>query len=93
LAGRVIKAHPDYVDKDGSIHMRFGWWRGVSGRSSIQGRRLDASAPLLGAEVFGRLWRPWLPGEWGHLFHRGMLGDHRTGSAARLALVNVVLKG
>jgi hypothetical protein len=31
--------------------MKFGWWRGVSGRLSIQGRRLDASAPLLGAEV------------------------------------------
>jgi hypothetical protein len=25
--------------------------RGISGRLSIQGRRLDASAPLLGAEV------------------------------------------
>jgi hypothetical protein len=29
--GRVIKADSDYVDKDGSIHMKFGWWRGVSG--------------------------------------------------------------
>jgi hypothetical protein len=46
----VIKDNPDYVDKDGAIHaihMKFGW-RGVSGRLSIQGRRLDASAPLLG---------------------------------------------
>jgi hypothetical protein len=46
--GGVINADPDYVDKDGAIHMRFGWWRGVSGRLSIQSRRLDASAPLLG---------------------------------------------
>jgi hypothetical protein len=49
--GGVIKAEPDYVDKDGSIHMKFGWWRGVSGRLSIQGRRLDAPAPPLRAEV------------------------------------------
>jgi hypothetical protein len=49
--GGVIKADPDYVDKDGSIHMKFGWWRGVSGQLSIKGRRLDASAPPLRAEV------------------------------------------
>lgn len=49
--GGVIKAGPDYVDKDGSIHMKFGWWRGVSGRLSIQGRRLDGPAPPLRAEV------------------------------------------
>src|SRR4029453_16743640 len=41
----VIKADPDYVDKDGSIHLELGWWRGVSGRLSIQGRRLDAPTP------------------------------------------------
>jgi hypothetical protein len=49
--GGVIKNDPDYVDKDGSIHMKFGWWRGVSGRLSIQGRRLDAPGPPLRAEV------------------------------------------
>ena len=49
--GGVIKADPDYVDKDGSIHMKFGWWRGVSGQLSIQGRRLDGPAPPLRAEV------------------------------------------
>jgi hypothetical protein len=49
--GGVIRAEPDYVDKDGSIHMKFGWWRGVSGRLSIQGRRLDGQAPPLRAEV------------------------------------------
>ena len=47
----VIKAEPDYVDKNGWIHMKFGWWRRVSGRLSIQGRRLDAPAPPLRAEV------------------------------------------
>ena len=49
--GGVIKSDPEYVDKDGSIRMKVGWWRGVSGRLSIQGRRLDASAPPLRAEV------------------------------------------
>jgi hypothetical protein len=48
--GGVIKADPDYVDNDGRIHMKFGWWRGVSGRLSIQGRRLDAPAPPQRAE-------------------------------------------
>src|SRR4029453_2498684 len=41
----LFKADPDYVDKDGSIHLELGWWRGVSGRLSIQGRRLDAPTP------------------------------------------------
>jgi hypothetical protein len=49
--GGVIKAEPDDLDTDGSIQMKFGWWRGVSGGLSIQGRRLDGSAPPLGAEV------------------------------------------
>jgi hypothetical protein len=31
--------------------MKFGWWRGVSGQLSIQGRRLDGPAPPLRAEV------------------------------------------
>jgi hypothetical protein len=48
VAAGVIKADPRLVDKDGSIHMKVGWWRGVSRRLSIQGHRLDASAPLLG---------------------------------------------
>jgi hypothetical protein len=49
--GGVIKAGPDFVDKDGSIQMKFGWWRGVGGRLSIQGRRLDGPASPLRAEV------------------------------------------
>jgi hypothetical protein len=77
----VINTDPDYVDKDDSIHMKFGWCAG-----SADGCR---------SRVVGwmrRPGRPWLPGEWGHLFHRGMLGDHRAGGAARLTLVNVVIK-
>jgi hypothetical protein len=90
--GGVIKADPDYVDQDGSIHLKFGWWRGVSGRLSIHGRRLDASAPLLGLRFSDGYRDHGLPGEWGHLFHWGMLGDHRAGGAARLTLVNVVIR-
>src|SRR5215216_7450503 len=75
--GGVIKADPDYMDKDVSIQLKFVWWRGVSGRLSIQGRRLDASARCWGLK-FGRLWRPWLPGEWG----RQGLGDPRAGQPA-----------
>jgi hypothetical protein len=35
------------VRKDGSIEIKFGWWRGIPGKFSISGRRLDASAPPL----------------------------------------------
>jgi hypothetical protein len=86
-----FKADPDYADKDGSIHMKFGWWRGVSGRLSIQGRRLDASVPPLGLRSRTAR-RPWLPASGVIFSHRGILGDHRQVGAASLTLVNVVIK-
>jgi hypothetical protein len=36
---------------DGSLHMKFWWWRLRSGRLTFEGRRLDASAPPLRARV------------------------------------------
>lgn len=41
----VIVAGKDFVEPDGSVGMKFGWWRKVSGLLSISGRRLDAPAP------------------------------------------------
>jgi hypothetical protein len=41
----VIEAGPELVAKDGSIGMKFGWWRSAAGKLQITGRRLDASAP------------------------------------------------
>jgi hypothetical protein len=41
----VIEAGPDFVAKDGSVGMKFGWWRAARGKLTITGRRLDASAP------------------------------------------------
>ena len=40
-----------FVTRDGSLGMKFGWLRGVSGQLRITGRRLDAEAPPLRAEV------------------------------------------
>lgn len=40
-----------FVAADGSIGMKFGWWRNVSGKLEITGRRLDGSAPPLHAGV------------------------------------------
>ena len=40
-----------FVTQDGSLGMKFGWRRGVPGRLRIEGRRLDAPASLLRAEV------------------------------------------
>lgn len=42
--GRV-EAGPDSVQRDGSIDMKFGWWRRVPGNLVITGRRLDVEAP------------------------------------------------
>jgi hypothetical protein len=33
------------------LAMKFTWWRGVEGELSIEGRRLDAPAPVLQADV------------------------------------------
>ena len=41
----------DFAEPDGSAHMKFGWWRQVRDRLTITGRRLDAPAPPLRAEV------------------------------------------
>jgi hypothetical protein len=38
-------------DLDGSLSMKFWWWRGVEGRLEITGRRLDGDAPPLEASI------------------------------------------
>jgi hypothetical protein len=47
----VIVARKDFVAPDGSVRMKFGWWRKVSGRLSITGRRLGAPAPPARGDV------------------------------------------
>ncbi len=49
-AGKVI-ATSAYVLPDGSIQMKWPWWRGVQGDLKIAGRRLDGSSPRLGADI------------------------------------------
>lgn len=44
------------VTHNGSISAKVGWWRGVAGRLTVQGERLDASAPPL---------RSWVPAGYG----------------------------
>jgi len=44
---------PGFVLPDGSLSMKFPWWRGVRGELTIQGRRLDALAPPLRASIPG----------------------------------------
>jgi hypothetical protein len=36
---------------DGSIRTKLGWWHAVEGQLSIEGARLDASAPPLRADI------------------------------------------
>jgi hypothetical protein len=40
-----------FINPDGSLSMKFGWQRGVPGRLTINGRRLDAPAPPLRANI------------------------------------------
>jgi hypothetical protein len=42
---------PGSVDPDGSLDMKFPWWRGVRGKLTIEGRRLDGAAPPLRAHI------------------------------------------
>ena len=49
--GGVIAAGPEFVDADGAVDMKFGWWRAVSGKLRITGRRLDGPAPPLRADI------------------------------------------
>ncbi|HEY3210743.1 MAG TPA: hypothetical protein VGL18_13325 [Actinomycetota bacterium] len=47
----VVVAAGDQVLPDGSVEMKFPWWRGVKGRLSIEGHRLDGLAPPLRAVI------------------------------------------
>ena len=40
-----------FITRDGSLGMKFGWQRGVRGQLRVEGRRLDAPATPLRAEV------------------------------------------
>jgi hypothetical protein len=40
-----------FITRDGSLGMKFGWRRGVSGQLEIEGHRVDAVAPPLRSEV------------------------------------------
>lgn len=47
----VVIITPDQVNPDGSMGMKFGWWRATSGFLTITGRRLDTPAPPLSAQA------------------------------------------
>lgn len=42
---------PGHVLTDGSLEMKWSWWRGARGALTIGGRRLDAPAPPLQADI------------------------------------------
>jgi hypothetical protein len=49
-AGNIFMG-PQNVEPDGSLSMKFVWWRGAKGQLTIEGRRLDAEAPPLRASI------------------------------------------
>jgi hypothetical protein len=44
---------PGYVLPDGSLSMKFGWWRLRAGKLRIEGRRIDGGSYPLRAEIPG----------------------------------------
>ena len=51
----VVVAIPDYVNRDGSVGMKWPWWwkKRLGSDLVITGRRLDAAAPPLTGDVLG----------------------------------------
>jgi hypothetical protein len=47
----IVRAKPSDIQPDGSIAMKFPWYRGVIGDLRVSGRRLDGVAPPLTASV------------------------------------------
>lgn len=47
----VVRIPPEHVQADGTLGMKWPWWRGVSGPLTITGRRLDAPAAPLRAHI------------------------------------------
>jgi hypothetical protein len=47
----VVIATPDYLEADGSVGMKWPWWRGTKGNLTITGRRLDGRAHPLTAAI------------------------------------------
>jgi hypothetical protein len=47
----VALADEEWVEKDGSIGVKWPWWRDVTGRLKIEGRRLDKSGGRLRADI------------------------------------------
>jgi hypothetical protein len=48
---RDTPSKPDDVLEDGSLSMKFPWWRGVDGKLTIEGRRLDGAARPLRSDI------------------------------------------
>jgi len=46
-----LRPRPEDVHTDGSIEIKVPWWRGVVGRLTVTGRRLDARAPPASAWI------------------------------------------
>jgi hypothetical protein len=39
------------VERDGTLRIKFPWWRGVPGRLTVEGRRLDAPAAPMRSDI------------------------------------------
>jgi len=51
LYANPFRPRPEDVRADGSIEIKVPWWRGVVGRLTIAGRRLDGDAPPASAWI------------------------------------------
>ena len=88
----VVVAQPEDVEPDGSITAKFGWYRTVPGELAITGRRLDAKAPPLSAEIPSGYGREGFQASGVIFSSEGCWEITGTAGDATLTFVTIVLK-
>jgi hypothetical protein len=77
--GKVVVPQKD-VNPDGSIDVKFAWWRGIEGQLSIEGRKLGASSRPPHVRIPEGYGPRGIPSNYRYLSQRWLLGSHRAGS-------------
>lgn len=89
----TITIGPDRIQDDGKLAVRLVWWRNPGEELTIRGRRLDADAPPLEAEI--PKWDRESPGQRSDIFFpsagcwevTGQVGDHELTFVTRVVQV------
>jgi len=90
----VVVATADFVQADGSVRMKWPWWRGVRGELKVEGRILDAAALPVRVEISDAYGRSGFGFQPTTIFFPSDGSWEVTGSVgeARLTFVTLVVK-